>query len=598
MTEAVLIQIAIQDLHPHPDNPRLMMREERIQTIATWIQERGAFQDEYALLVRPHEGAYQIVAGHHRIEAARRTNIERVPCWVRDISDDEAFMLLATSNEQGELTPLELGLHALKGATRYGRNGTGVKAYAEAVGKANGYITELTQAARVYQAIKHESFSQEKLSDKAKHLSAIFHTPDLAWLPLARALVADDWSVKDTAAAVDRVKSLLNAIPAWWQLDTMPLIDLAIRNEAQSITRAITLAREINDSLQIATAYRHTDSGVIEDRDGREYRRFDPVPFEYDQRAAFRDRVRELASIPDANQLRDIQRGILEYARIMADQSVRWEPVLSDDEIEDRRRRDTALAAINQRKQYTPKLLHRDVIEGLRTIGSESIDLIATDPPYNIGKAEWDELGDGNAYAVWARPWLTECRRVLKPTGSMYVFGKQPMLSYVLITMCELGLLFQGYIAWDTIQGAGGVLYPDRHEDILFFTKTASFYKDEAAIRLERHEEHIRDYKGKEYRFKTASNVWRYPCVDNKDTERTEHPTQKPVELMERIIGASCPHGGRVLDCFIGSGTTGVAAMRLERTCIGIDKEQRYIALAEQRFETADIGSALERNEG
>ena len=118
-------------------------------------------------------------------------------------------------------------------------------------------------------------------------------------------------------------------------------------------------------------------------------------------------------------------------------------------------------------------------------------------------------------------------------------------------------------------------------------------FEDDNAVRVERHEAHIREYKGREYRFKNVSNIWRLPCVDDKDTERTEHPTQKPVELMERIIRASSPHGGMVLDCFIGSGTTGVAAMQLERICIGIDQDRHYLDIAERRFALAEIGSGL-----
>jgi site-specific DNA-methyltransferase (adenine-specific) len=118
-------------------------------------------------------------------------------------------------------------------------------------------------------------------------------------------------------------------------------------------------------------------------------------------------------------------------------------------------------------------------------------------------------------------------------------------------------------------------------------------YADPESVKLERHEEHVREYKDVEYHFKDPSNPWRFPCVDAHHPERTGVPAQKPVALMERIIAASCPPDGVVLDCFAGSGTTGVACMRLARASIVIDRDKSSLDIARGRFADTDIGGGL-----
>ena len=107
--------VPIEDLTPHPQNPRISVREDVVESIRKQIEASGSFPAEHALLVRPLDGGYQIVSGHHRLEAAKRAQLDTVPCWVRPLDDETAFLQLALSNAQGELTPLEIGLHALQG---------------------------------------------------------------------------------------------------------------------------------------------------------------------------------------------------------------------------------------------------------------------------------------------------------------------------------------------------------------------------------------------------------------------------------------------------------------------------------------------------
>lgn len=241
-----------------------------------------------------------------------------------------------------------------------------------------------------------------------------------------------------------------------------------------------------------------------------------------------------------------------------------------------------AAAASGPAHPFAPAMHCADVLAGLTGIESATVDLVVADPPYNIGKAEWDSIPP-REYIMWCADWISECARILKPSGVMYVFGYPRGLARIMDLMDGHRLVYRDWIVWDTIMGAGGGLWVTRHEDILYYSKSRDTYEDRDAVRLERHEGHVREYRGVEYRFKNPSNVWRFPRVDDSAAERTNHPTQKPLGIIERIVLASSPAGGLVVDPFVGSGTTLVAAMRHCRHSIGIDNDPESITTAGAR---------------
>jgi len=192
---AEIQSVPLERLYPHPDNPRLQLREDVVQQLAAEIGRVG-FRPEHAVLVRPFGDGWQLVSGHHRAEAARRAGLIEVPAWVRDMDDDEAFMQLVLSNTQGELSPLEIGMHAL---TWSGEQ----KSYAERTGFGKSYVSQLRSGAEVA-AVYSSKLSD--LADKAKHLYEISKAPREVWPVLVDALVKHGWSVADTAKQVARVR--------------------------------------------------------------------------------------------------------------------------------------------------------------------------------------------------------------------------------------------------------------------------------------------------------------------------------------------------------------------------------------------------------
>ncbi len=183
-------------LFPHPDNPRLIYRQDIIDTIAASIAE-GGFKPEYALLVRPFGDGYQVISGHTRLKAAQQAGCSVLPCWVKDLDDESAFMELVLANNQGELSPLEYGMHVLKyvelSEGGRGKKG-GLSEYARVVGKGKSRLSEYQSAAKVVHAVNCSDIGT--LLDKANHLAAIHKAPADDWQPLTEWLVKAAWSVR------------------------------------------------------------------------------------------------------------------------------------------------------------------------------------------------------------------------------------------------------------------------------------------------------------------------------------------------------------------------------------------------------------------
>jgi site-specific DNA-methyltransferase (adenine-specific) len=187
------------------------MREDVIESIKAGLS--GGFHPSYALQVWPQGDDFLILSGHHRTEGARRAGIDELPCFVReDLDEDEAYMVLATANAQGELSPLEIGMHALhyvdKGQGGRGQKG-GMSAYAEQVGKNRGNIQTYKNAAEVANLFN----DKQVLLDKAAHLAAIHKLPEEAWGVAVEAMLKQELSAKDTQKAVEDAIEAASEIP-------------------------------------------------------------------------------------------------------------------------------------------------------------------------------------------------------------------------------------------------------------------------------------------------------------------------------------------------------------------------------------------------
>jgi site-specific DNA-methyltransferase (adenine-specific) len=232
-----------------------------------------------------------------------------------------------------------------------------------------------------------------------------------------------------------------------------------------------------------------------------------------------------------------------------------------------------------------------DCLHTLRKIPDRSVQLVICDPPYNINVAAWDDV---ERYVDWAGKWLGEVERVLSPSGNFVLFGglqyqgeagSGDLLSLLGWMRAHSKMLLANLIVWNYPNGMGAQrFFANRHEEIAWFARTPKYFFDLDAVRrpLDRHTLEI--YK-RDKRLNPESlekginptNVWRIARLNGNSKERVGHPTQKPKELIERIVRSLSFPGSTVLDFFAGSGVTSRVAIETRRHSISSDLDEGFL---------------------
>ena len=248
-----------------------------------------------------------------------------------------------------------------------------------------------------------------------------------------------------------------------------------------------------------------------------------------------------------------------------------------------------------------------DAISWLRSLKSESVDLIFADPPYNIKKAEWDTFESQQEYVSWSIQWMEEAARVLKPTGTLYVCGFSEILADLKLPALRF---FQGcrWLVWHYKNKANlGADWGRSHESILHFRKSRKFTLNIDNVRIPygnhtlKYPEHPQAETSQYGRGSSKNRLWQphprgakpkdvleIPTTCNGMHEKTSHPTQKPEELLRKIILASSNSGDLVIDPFLGSGTTAVVSEQLKRKWKGCDITLEYCQWTARRIELVE----------
>ncbi len=252
------------------------------------------------------------------------------------------------------------------------------------------------------------------------------------------------------------------------------------------------------------------------------------------------------------------------------------------------------------------KTIIGDCFGALQYIPDSSVDLIITDPPYNIEKKfnkESFKKMDDLSYCKWMDSWVCELKRILKDNGSIYVCCDWSTSPLVYISLKKY-FFVRNRITWEREKGRANLTnWKNNIEDIYFATNSDSYTFNLDKIMVKRNV--LAPYKdmagnakdwffenGKKYRLTAPSNVWTDITVPYWSMpENTEHPTQKPEKLIAKLVLASSNEGDIVFDPFLGSGTTSVVAKKLNRKYIGIEIDEGYASIAEKRLDlnTNDI---------
>lgn len=258
-----------------------------------------------------------------------------------------------------------------------------------------------------------------------------------------------------------------------------------------------------------------------------------------------------------------------------------------------------------------------DCIEGMTSLPDNSVDLIIADPPYNLSKGgnwSWDNSvvlkglgGNWNKvmeswdampleeYWKFTLAWISEAKRILKPSGSMWVFGTYHNIGIINVVCQMLEIEIINEVVWfkrNSFPNLSGRRLTASHETLLWCHsggKKRQYYFDYDYSKNGVFESDLIKKPGKQMR-----TVWDVPNNKTKvELKFGKHPTQKPLRLLERIVGLTSKEGDLMLTPFCGSGSECVAAKIAGRDYIGFEIEDEYVELAEKRLENAERGSKL-----
>ena len=250
------------------------------------------------------------------------------------------------------------------------------------------------------------------------------------------------------------------------------------------------------------------------------------------------------------------------------------------------------------------QIIEGDCLAALAKLPDASVDLVFADPPYNLQLGgnltrpdqsvvdgvddEWDKFADFAAYDMFTRAWMSECRRVLKDDGAIWVIGSYHNIFRVGSVLQDLGFWVLNDIVWrktNPMPNFKGTRFTNAHETLIWASKAKeskyTFHYD--ALKMLNDDLQMR-------------SDWTLPLCTGaerlKDKQgRKAHPTQKPEALLHRVLLASTHAGDVVLDPFFGTGTTGAVAKKLGRRFIGIERDPSYIAAAKKRIAQVSVGA-------
>ncbi len=247
--------------------------------------------------------------------------------------------------------------------------------------------------------------------------------------------------------------------------------------------------------------------------------------------------------------------------------------------------------------KFLHKIIKGDAIKALQTIPDDSVDLIFVDPPYNIGKnfnGLKDKWNTDEDYLNWCYQWIDLCIAKLKSTGSIYIMTSTQFMPYFDIFIREkLTILSRIIWNYDSSGVQAKKYYGSLYEPILFCVKDKNNYtfnandilveaKTGAKRKLIDYRKPIPTVYNSQ---KVPGNVWNFSRVRYRMDEYENHPSQKPVALLERIIKASSNKNDIVLDPFSGTFTTSYVAKMLNRKSIGIELQEEYVKIGLRRLE-------------
>jgi len=232
-----------------------------------------------------------------------------------------------------------------------------------------------------------------------------------------------------------------------------------------------------------------------------------------------------------------------------------------------------------------------DCLKELKKIDNESVELIVTDPPFNIGKnyGEYKDNLSKEEYIDWCKIWLTECIRIMKEGAALYLFNYPENNAY-LVPFLDEHLTFRRWMTWHypVNTGMSPTNFTRSQHSILFYIKGKKpkvFNKKDIAVPYKNPtDKRIMELVKNGSPGRTPYDVFNFNIVKNVSKDKTPHPCQIPKDLVKIFIKASSNAGDTVLDCFGGSFTTAAASKELDRSSISIEINPDYCKIGRERL--------------
>lgn len=239
------------------------------------------------------------------------------------------------------------------------------------------------------------------------------------------------------------------------------------------------------------------------------------------------------------------------------------------------------------------KLIFDDVFKAIKRFNDKSVDMIFADPPYflsndgitcsggkmvSVNKGEWDRALSINEKHKFNKKWIKECYRILKDNGTIWISGTLHNIYSIGMALEEEGFKIINNITWQKTNPPPNLAcktFTHSTETILWARK------DLKNIKYTFNYETMKKLNNN----KQMKDVWTTSLTKPSEKKQGKHSTQKPLEILDKIIIASTNKNDLILDPFCGSSTTGISAIRLNRKYIGIDKEKAYLDLSIRRFQ-------------
>jgi len=576
--------IDVEKLHPHPDNPRLIFKSEIVDAISASIKKDG-FQPCYALLVRPFGDGYQILSGHTRLKASQQVGVKKLPCWVKEMSDYDAFFELVKANAQGELSPLEYGMHILKyvelSEGGRGKKG-GISEYAREISKNQGNLSSYKNGAEVIKKLISCEIGFDVLTclDKARHLAEISKTPESYWQQLTELLIKNGWSVKETEEICKAVRDI--DIPEYFQEWLNP--DKYIKKTiSEALTGSNRTPKDINNWVTTADKhYQGLDSEakvtlIVDDKEVIEYRNLKTI---------FLTKLLDTTKGDKAPSIKKIDELALQVRKevdVLNEKHLQWVASQASEKAKKEIEQQKEKELLERKIKYSPSGYNDCLLNILPNL-EVKFNAIITDPPYLLSN-------DG----ITVRS--VKQTSVNKNFADNLSSAIHPEKYLQLFADC---LIDGGYFVFTCTHHLRDIIRPIASNYRFEFVQDLIWYKPNAtplltADRFKEEFEYISIYKKG-----NNSSYFGYEHIKDGDSQKGSvitinqcggnerlgwHDTQKPLALMELLIKAYCPENGFVLDPFAGTGTTAIACKKLNRICYWIEQEKDFFDKTQSRID-------------